>query len=61
MILSCWNKPGVFSCRSELSDIVFLTVHCLFKNCLPILGTSFTENYICFARPGKRPNITYTW
>lgn len=65
MILSCWNVHGVFSCLSELSDvmefsdIVFISEHWLPKHCLPILNTSLTKNYGCFAKPGiTKNNIT---
>lgn len=65
MILTCWNVHGVFCCLSELSDvmefsdIVFISEHWLQKHCLPILNTSFTENYTCFTKPGiTKNNIT---
>lgn len=65
MILSCWNVHGVFSCLSELSDvmefsdIVFISEHWLPKHCLPILNTSHTKNYACFEKPGiTKNNIT---
>lgn len=55
----------MFSCLSELSDvmefsdIVFISEHWLPKHCLPILNTTLTKNYTCFAKPEiTKNNIT---